>query len=237
MPGRGRPRHDPPRHPGERGRVRITVETETLVSVLGILKEALREDPLPLVAERVRTDRDPYRPDRHVLILRTKTRFPEKRRRLLPCESTPAPWFVRRDHRPDDFPVDFTEQGADHPSREPGAVETRLPVPSSPHGGLLSLQGCGKEDGQPRRHPRFRQDGICVDIHVHRISNRFGYVSTKTPNETEEALRRKLPRPFWASYNTLLVAFGRTLCRPVSPLCSRCPVRTCCERKGVAVSR
>ena len=83
----------------------------------------------------------------------------------------------------------------------------------------------------------FDKDGICVDTHVHRISNRLGYVTTKTPEQTEYALREKLPRHYWKIYNTLLVAFGQKICRPVSPLCSTCPVRVYCDRVGVTKSR
>ncbi|MFH1148619.1 MAG: endonuclease III, partial [Pseudomonadota bacterium] len=67
--------------------------------------------------------------------------------------------------------------------------------------------------------------------------NRFGYIHTKTPEETEFALRAKLPREYWSRYNTLLVAFGRNVCRPVSPLCSGCPVVAYCDRIGVKKSR
>jgi endonuclease-3 len=218
------------------------VETETLVSVLGILKEALREDPLPLVAERVRTDRDPYRVLIATLLsLRTKDEVSgEAAERLFVLASTPAAMVLL----PEEtiartiYPAGFYRNKArtilrvsrelleNHDSRVPSTLE-----------GLLALKGVGRKTANLVVTLAFGKDGICVDTHVHRISNRFGYVSTKTPNETEEALRRKLPKPFWASYNTILVAFGQTLCRPVSPLCSRCPVSTCCERKGVTVSR
>jgi endonuclease-3 len=72
---------------------------------------------------------------------------------------------------------------------------------------------------------------------VHRISNRLGYVRTKTPEQTEFALREKLPRRYWRRYNTLLVAFGQNVCRPISPLCSTCPLRGFCDRVGVTKSR
>jgi endonuclease-3 len=76
-----------------------------------------------------------------------------------------------------------------------------------------------------------------VDVHVHRISNRLGYVKTRTPFDTEMALREKLPKKYWMEYNALLVSFGQELCRPVSPWCSRCPVRPYCARVGVTRSR
>ena len=83
----------------------------------------------------------------------------------------------------------------------------------------------------------FGQDGICVDTHVHRISNRWGYVRTKTPEETEMALRRTLPRRYWQIYNDLLVTFGQHLCHPTSPWCSRCPLARACAQRGVTHSR
>jgi len=78
---------------------------------------------------------------------------------------------------------------------------------------------------------------MCVDTHVHRISNRFGYITAKTPEESEQALRKKMPRKHWMDYNALLVTWGQNICKPVSPLCSRCGVKPYCARKGVQRSR
>jgi endonuclease-3 len=83
----------------------------------------------------------------------------------------------------------------------------------------------------------FGKPGICVDTHVHRIANRLGYVRTKTPRETEFALREKLPPEHWIVINDLLVAFGQHCCTPVSPHCSTCPVSAHCWRVGVGRSR
>ena len=99
---------------------------------------------------------------------------------------------------------------------------------------LLDLKGVGRKTANLVLTLAFAKHGICVDTHVHRISNRWGYVRTKTPHETEVALRAKLPRRYWIEYNDLLVAFGQTICQPVSPLCdSRCPVTRHCPRIGV----
>ena len=102
---------------------------------------------------------------------------------------------------------------------------------------LLSIKGVGRKTANLVITLAYGKDGICVDTHVHRISNRLGYVETKTPDDTEMALRGKLPRKHWIIYNTLLVAFGRKTCKPVSPLCSTCPVSRYCDRIGVTVSR
>jgi endonuclease-3 len=83
----------------------------------------------------------------------------------------------------------------------------------------------------------FGKPGICVDVHVHRISNRLGYVRTADPEATETALRAKLPRRYWIGYNDLLVSFGQNVCQPVSPRCSTCPVGALCPRVGVTRSR
>jgi len=102
---------------------------------------------------------------------------------------------------------------------------------------LLKLNGVGRKTANLVITLGYRGEGICVDTHVHRISNRLGYVITKTPEETEFALRDKLPRVYWTMYNTLMVAFGQTICKPLSPLCSQCPVRQYCARAGVTRSR
>jgi len=102
---------------------------------------------------------------------------------------------------------------------------------------LLSLNGVGRKTANLVVTVGYRRLGICVDTHVHRISNRWGYVSTTTPDHTEMALRQKLPKRHWISYNDLLVPFGQNLCRPISPFCSRCPIERWCAKVGVAMHR
>jgi endonuclease III len=102
---------------------------------------------------------------------------------------------------------------------------------------LLSIKGVGRKTANLVVSLAYGKDAICVDTHVHRISNRLGYVKTKTPDETEFALRKQLPRRHWIIYNTIMVAFGRKTCKPVSPLCSQCPVNKYCDRVGVNLSR
>jgi len=102
---------------------------------------------------------------------------------------------------------------------------------------LLTLNGVGRKTANLVVTMGFNKPGICVDTHVHRISNRLGYVRTKTPDETEMALRERLPRRYWIGYNDLLVGFGQNVCTPVSPRCSTCPVRPLCRRIGVTSSR
>ena len=102
---------------------------------------------------------------------------------------------------------------------------------------LLTLKGVGRKTANLVLTLGFRKPGICVDVHVHRISNRWGYIRTKTPEESEQVLRRKLPHRYWMIYNDLLVPFGQNLCTPVSPRCSECRVARYCERVGVVRSR
>ena len=98
---------------------------------------------------------------------------------------------------------------------------------------LLDFNGVGRKTANLVVTLGYGKPGICVDIHVHRISNRLGYVSTKTPEKTELALKGKLPRKHWIEYNGLFVAFGQTVCKPVSPGCDVCPVSRWCMRVGV----
>lgn len=102
---------------------------------------------------------------------------------------------------------------------------------------LLAFPGVGRKTANLVLTEGFGKLGICVDTHVHRISNRLGYVKTKTPEETEFALRKKLPQKFWLEYNALLVTWGQNICKPVSPLCSRCGLKKLCPQRGVGRRR
>ena len=102
---------------------------------------------------------------------------------------------------------------------------------------LLTLPGVGRKTANIVVTLAFQKLGIAVDTHVHRISNRLGYVRTKTPEDTEMALRRKLPRRYWLIYNDLLVAYGQNLCKPISPFCSKCKIAVFCKRVGVTTRR
>jgi endonuclease-3 len=102
---------------------------------------------------------------------------------------------------------------------------------------LITLPGVGRKTANLVVTIGYGKPGICVDIHVHRISNRWGYIKTKTPEESEQALRRMLPKQYWIIYNDLLVPYGQNLCLPVSPLCSTCKLAELCDRVGVTRSR
>ena len=102
---------------------------------------------------------------------------------------------------------------------------------------LLRLPNVGRKTANLVLAKGYNIPAICVDIHVHRISNRLGLVKTKSPKETEFALRDILPEKYWIEFNDLLVPFGQNLCKPVSPFCSKCPIYEFCERVGVERSR
>ena len=102
---------------------------------------------------------------------------------------------------------------------------------------LLKFKGVGRKTANLVVTLGYNKPGICVDTHVHRISNRWGYIKTATPEKTEVALRAKLPRQYWIEYNNLLVNFCQHLCRPISPMCSNCPVKKYCPQLGVGMRR
>jgi endonuclease-3 len=102
---------------------------------------------------------------------------------------------------------------------------------------LLSLKGVGRKTANLVVTLGYDQPGICVDTHVHRISNRWGLIQTKNPAQTEFALREILPVRYWKKLNGYLVAFGQGICKPISPLCTQCQIRIFCARKGVGRSR
>lgn len=102
---------------------------------------------------------------------------------------------------------------------------------------LLRFKGVGRKTANLVITLGYGKPGICVDIHVHRICNRWGYVSTATPEQTEVTLRKKLPEEYWIIINDLLVTFGQNQCTPVSPRCSTCPLFRMCDRVGVSKQR
>ncbi len=115
---------------------------------------------------------------------------------------------------------------ASHGSRVPNTIDA-----------LLELPGVGRKTANLVVTVAFAKPGICVDVHVHRITNRLGWISTRSPHETEDALRSVLPRRHWIPINEILVRHGQQICKPISPICSECPVERTCARRGVHRSR
>ncbi len=211
-------------------------------AALRILRREVRQWQKPVVGVVARESRDPFKIlIACVLSLRTKDQTTtEASRRLFTLAAHPASMVkvpLRLIERAI-YPVGFYRTKA----KQIREICRRLlsqfggRVPDSIEA-LLTLPGVGRKTANLVVTVGYNKPGICVDTHVHRISNRWGYVRTKTPEHTEEALRRKLPLRYWVTYNDLLVPFGQNLCQPVSPFCSRCMIRKYCDRVGVTRSR
>jgi len=99
--------------------------------------------------------------------------------------------------------------------------------------GLLTLPGVGRKTANLVLAMAFSIPAICVDTHVHRIMNIWGYVQTSTPLATEQTLRQKLPRKYWLTVNSTLVSFGQHVCLPRRPRCDDCILNNCCPKNGL----
>jgi endonuclease III len=132
------------------------------------------------------------------------------------------------------YPVGFYKTKARMLSKLPAAIETLYGgiIPTTVED-LIKLPGVGRKTANLVVTEAFNKHGICVDIHVHRISNRLGLIRTATPEKTETALRELLPKRYWKTWNRYLVAFGQTLCLPRNPRCTICPIYDSCQRVGV----
>ena len=135
------------------------------------------------------------------------------------------------------YPVGFYRTKAKHLKQLPHVLKEKFnsKLPSTVEE-LIYLPGVGRKTANLVVAVGFHKPAIAVDIHVFRISNRLGYVKTKTPLETEIVLRKKLPKKYWLKYNMFLVAHGQSICRPITPLCSKCAIRPYCNRVGVTKS-
>ena len=176
-----------------------------------------------------------------ILSLRTKDELTEvKSRELWPHASTPREMVGLGADRLARliYPVGFYRRKAQQIVRLSAMIieENGGKVPDSIDG-LLRLPGVGRKTANLVVSVGFGKPGICVDTHVHRITNRWGYVRTQAPEKTEMALREKLPRRHWQTVNALLVFFGKTVCTPLSPKCSTCPLEKECPAVGVGKRR
>lgn len=210
--------------------------------IIPILRREVRKFQVPIVTEMSRRRRDPF----DVLIstilsLRTKDEVTRQAAtRLLEKARTPKKILTLSEEEIAAliYPVGFYKTKArtirqvcrelieKYDSKVPDDLDE-----------LLKLKGVGRKTANLVITLGYNKPGICVDTHVHRVSNRLGYVKTKNPEETETALREKLPREYWIEYNDLLVTWGQNICRPISPFCSRCAVLTYCKQVGVSQHR
>jgi len=211
-------------------------------AALRILRREVSQWQEPVVGVVAKESGDPFRIlIACVLSLRTKDQTTaEASRRLFSLASDPSNMLrlSRRRIERAIYPVGFyrTKAKQIHEICRRLLTEYDGRVPDSLED-LLTLKGVGRKTANLVVTVGYGKPGICVDTHVHRISNRWGYVKTKTPEDTEQALRRKLPRRYWITFNDLLVPFGQNLCQPVSPYCSRCKLVKYCDQVGVTTSR
>ena len=206
------------------------------------LEKEAKKLKVPIVTEISNRKKDPF----HILIscllsLRTKdetTRVAS--RRLLDVASTPESLLKMPEKTIQRliYPVGFYKTKAkvlkgvarDLLHKYGGKVPDDLDT-------LLELKGVGRKTANLVITLGYGKPGICVDTHVHRISNRLGYVETRNPEGTEFALRGKLPVKYWIVYNDYLVAYGQNICKPISPFCSHCTLDLYCEKIGVSRHR
>ena len=207
-----------------------------------LLTRQVKSLRIPWVDQMSAKDRDPFKIlISCILSLRTQDKTTgEASQRLFRLAQTPGKMsgLPREKIQRAIYPVGFyrvkaqrikdlsREIGEKYSGRVPGTIEE-----------LLTLKGVGRKTANLVVTLGYDKPGICVDTHVHRITNRWGLVKTKNPAQTEFALREILPVRYWKKLNGYLVAFGQGVCKPVSPLCSQCKIRAFCARVGVGRSR
>jgi endonuclease-3 len=206
--------------------------------MISAMSDAVGVSAVPSVSRIAREKRDPFKIlVSTVISLRTKDEVTmEASKRLFRLGSTPrgvARLPVRAIERAI-YPAGFYRTKArtiktiarrvedEHEGRVPDTIDE-----------LLAFKGVGRKTAALVVSLGYGKDAICVDTHVHRVSNRIGLVSTDTPAATENALMTILPRKYWIGYNELLVSFGQQICTPLSPRCSTCPIARTCRRVGV----
>lgn len=217
------------------------MDNSTIDTVFSILKADVKPLREPIVSKVARTSDAFQVLVSTMLSLRTKDATTEEAsRRLFALAPTPE----RMVHTPVEeiekaiFPVGF------YKTKARNIIEVSQ-ILLDTYGGrvpddmdrLLALPGVGRKTANLVIILAFHGLGICVDTHVHRITNRWGYVSTRNPDETEMKLREKLPVEYWTVINDYLVPYGQFVCVPVSPFCSRCRLAGLCERIGIKKSR
>jgi endonuclease-3 len=209
-----------------------------LMEIIPVVREAIRDEEDPSVSEIARRTRSPFRVlISTVISARTKDEVTRVTSDRLFLEADSPEAMVSLDEEKIAeliYPAGFYKNKArsirrlsqeiikDYGGKVPDTIED-----------LLSLPGVGRKTANLVVTRGFGKEGICVDTHVHRICNRLGVIDTPSPDKTEFALRKVLPREFWIEINDLLVKFGKKICTPQSPHCSICPIKESCECVGV----
>jgi endonuclease-3 len=215
---------------------------QQLHEAMAILRREVPNWDVPVMTLNAQDDHDPYRVFiSTILSLRTQDQTTaQAAKRLFDLADTPQA-MVRLDRQTVEqaiYPVGFYRTKApqilDISQRLLDAFGGIVPDDIET---LMTFHGVGRKTANLVLSEGYGLPAICVDTHVHRISNRWGYVKTKDPLATEMALRKKLPKAYWIEYNPTLVALGQQVCKPTSPICSACPVAAFCKRIGVKRSR
>jgi endonuclease-3 len=202
------------------------------------LKKQVKSLHVPWLDEVASEDRDPFKVlISCILSLRTQDKVTgEASLRLFKLAQTPEALSKLSVEKIEKaiYPVGFYRTKARNIKQISGEIISRHQgrVPDTIEE-LLTLNGVGRKTANLVVTLGYGKDGICVDTHVHRISNRWGLIQTKNPHQTEFALRELLPVRYWKELNSLLVAFGQGICKPISPFCSRCNLTLFCARVGV----
>ena len=215
---------------------------EDIHAVLGVIRREIKKWAEPVVGIVAKKTRDPFKVlIACILSLRTKDQTTtEASRRLFALAGDPTSMGQLPLKRLEQaiYPVGFYRTKAKQIRqlcrRLLNTYQGRVPDTLDE---LLALEGVGRKTANLVLTVGFKKSGICVDIHVHRICNRLGYVKTENPDETEQVLRAKLPSQYWITLNDWLVPFGQNLCRPISPYCSQCKLHAYCGRIKVHSSR
>lgn len=215
-----------------------TMTQKQLRAAMAILRQQVPNWDVPVVTLVAQEKREPYRVLISTLLsLRTQDQTTAKAtQRLFALADTPQA-MVTLDRQTIEraiYPVGFYRTKAvqilDISQRVLDEFGGRVPDDIDV---LTTFHGVGRKTANLVLAEGYGIPAICVDTHVHRISNRWGYVKTKNPLATEMALRQKLPGEYWIEYNPSLVALGQYVCKPTSPICSACPVAEFCKRLGV----
>jgi endonuclease III len=217
------------------------IDYDAVFAALKVWRSGVQEDPA-VSAIAIELTRDPWAVlVSTILSLRTKDAVTiETSRRLLARAPTPQALLVLGEEE-----VARLAHPSNFYKTKARSLKLIAAILMDKYGGrvpadqaaLLELPGVGLKTANLVLQEAFDQDAICVDIHVHRISNRLGWIATKTPDESEAALRAVLPFAYWKIINALFVSYGQRVCAPVSPRCSICPIAAHCKRVGVTKSK
>ncbi len=214
------------------------IDNSNIGEILSLIETEYNKNRKPIVTKISEKQRNPFLIlISTILSLRTKDEVTaEASYRLFKIASTPAEMLKLSNVQIEKliFPVGFYHRKAEHIRQVCKILLDKYNgnVPDNLDD-LLALPGVGRKTANLVIVLGYDKYGICVDTHVHRISNRWDYVETKSPEQTEFALREKLPKEYWKIYNDYLVSFGQHLCKPISPLCSTCPIENYCPKRGV----